>query len=309
MTLKNDLAIPPSIEDYPLQWTRNIWLLGVREFPSFLVVGEKACALIEAGVSVLARKLSEDINSLNLSVPLKYLIAAHAHADHVNGLIKLKQMLPDLSLVGLKETADILGKEKIIHNLINEDALYTKYLSNLGIITESIEKLSGGPMQFDLVMDHQQTLDLGNLELQFLQAPGHAPGNTVIRVKQNNAFLISDTAGYANAIDDILPLFFHNYIHYLDSLNVIKNLEPDYIGLGHNLILSGKLECMTFLDQAIRSAQEMKEQIVSDIHNRLSPEKIESALADKMVRFGLFKSFSEKTLMSLSKLLIRRAVE
>ena len=246
---------------------------------------------------------------MKLPVPLKYLIAAHAHADHVNGLIRLKQMLPELSLVGLKTTSEILEKEKIFNHFISEDAMYTQYLLQTDAITTAGDKLSGSPIPFDRVMADHETLDLGNLHLHFLPAPGHAPGNTIIHVEQDNALLISDTAGYANATDDILPLFFHQYADYLNSLEIVKNLEPDYIGLGHNVIITGKKDCLAFIEGAVTSARNMKSKIANDIKNSRPIEEIQNNLADKMVRYGLFQSFSRKTLMDLSGLIIRRTVE
>ena len=256
-----------------------------------------------------AELLVSDIKSLNLDIPLKYLVAAHAHADHVMGLAALHQLKPGLLLMGSQKTAAILGNENIVSKFIQEDMAYEKYLSSSGIAISNHEQVSAGSVTLDQEVDRNSLLDLGDVQLKFIDAPGHAPGHMVVHVKPDNVFLISDAAGYASAKDDILPLFFHHFRHYLESLHAIKTAEPDYIGLGHNLFISGKKESLGFLENAIQATNSSKEQILGDLNKKTPAEKIESTLSAKMMHHGLFKSFAKETLMGFSKLLIRRVIE
>jgi len=294
---------------YPVQWTENIWLLGIREFPSFLVVGKKSCALIEAGVSLLVPKILTDLKSLNLSVPLKHLIITHPHADHVAGLMKLRYIIPDVVLVGSEDSAYILGKKTVIRNFAEDDVMYGNYLLNNRLFQGTNEQLSTDPMKVDIVVDNHELIDIGNVQLHFIDAPGHAPGNMAILIKPDNAILISDAAGYAKAENDIYPLFFHNYNRYINSLKKINFFKPDHLGLGHNLLVNSQESSIKFIDHAITRAEQLKKRITDETDGNTSPEKPVSEIADQLIHYGLFKSFSWEALISLSNLLIRRALE
>jgi len=299
--------IPEDI--YPLQWTENIWLLGVQEFPSFLVVGENAGAIIEAGASLLVPKILSDLKKLNLSTPLKYLVVTHAHADHVGGLIELKRIQPNLLLVGSRSSADMLSKKKIVKNFAREDVRYGKYLAGKGVVEEK-QKIPGAePLKFDNLVDNNELIDLGHVHLQFIDALGHAPGSIAILVKPDNAILISDSAGYAKSENDIYPLFFHNYSWFIDSLRKLKTFQPDHLGLGHNLTIDGKAASQEFLDHAINTTRQMKKWITQNTHSKISQEKVAGELADCMNRYGLLGSFSRDTQIGLAQLLIKRSVE
>jgi 2-aminobenzoylacetyl-CoA thioesterase len=293
---------------YPYPWTENIRLLGLREFPSFLVMGKSACAIVEGGVSALAPKILADIEGSEVSAPVKYLVAAHGHADHVMGLMELKFLNPDMVMVGSSETGSILAKEKIIRNFVQDDGMYIQYLRNGGhSLNDAGSSLE--PLKLDIIIEDQGTLNLGDVQLKFIGCPGHSPDNRVVQVEPDHAFLLSDTAGYALAGNDILPLFFYNYRGYIDGLEKIKSLKPKHIGLGHNLLISSETESLRFLDLAVNEAGIMREGILRHIQGKVPAEKMENEIADKMTRYGLFKAFSRDTLIGFSRLIIRRATE
>lgn len=293
----------------PQIWTQHIWILGIHEFPSFLVIGKSASALIEAGVSSLVPKILSDIEAAKPSAPLKYLIATHAHADHVCGLIKLKHIHPDLFLCGSEQTGRILGKADIMKNFSEEDVAYNKYLSANGVLSITEKRLPAEPIALDLILKDHQVMDLGDVYIEIIDVPGHAPGGTAFLIMPDNVALISDSAGYANTADDILPLFFHHFQNSVESLKKLKSLRPEYLALGHNIFIDGEKSAQRFFERAISDMQKMKTGILEKLGNNSSTDTIESDLADKMRRYGMFQSFSRETLIRFSQLLIRRAME
>jgi len=254
------------------------------------VTGRNACAIVEGGVSALASKILADIEASGLPSPLKYLIAAHGHADHVMGLLKLKHNFPQLIMAGSKETGRILAKEKIIRNFAQDDVMYADYLREGGHFPDPADS-PDEPLELDLAMEDGGILDLGGVQLKFIACPGHAPDNTVIQVEPDHAFLLSDSAGYASAYNDILPLFFYSYRSYLEGLARIKSLAPGHIALGHNVLISGEPECRRFLDLAADQAIKMRESILRRIQDKAPVEETEEQIADQMSRYGLFKAF------------------
>lgn len=294
---------------YPVKWTQHVWVLGIREFPSYLVAGESGCAIIEAGVSALVPIILKGFESLGLSAPLKYLIAAHAHADHVSGLIRLKRLFPELILAGSEETARILEKEKIIQNFVREDRNYAEYLVQDGFFKGLMPQLSSGAVFVDQKYKEGEEIDLGDVHIRFVNAPGHAPGNTAFWIEPDSVALISDSAGYAKSSEDILPLFFHHYQNSIISLEKIKLMAAEHVGLGHNVIISGKDASRAFLDRAIRKTKEMKAKMVRNCDTDEKTLDFAETLSEKMLDYGLFKSFSKEARMGFLQLLIRRSFE
>ncbi|MFO7963989.1 MAG: MBL fold metallo-hydrolase [Desulfobacterales bacterium] len=293
---------------YPLKWTANTWILGINEFPSFLVTGQSNAVLIEAGVSSLAPKILQDLNTSCPAARLTHLFAAHAHADHVCGLIRLKNTHPHLHLCGSRDTGRILEKSDIMKNFVKEDHRYTQYLSTLGVPVETDIRLAANPVSLDEFFENQGMYNLGGVSIETVAVPGHAPGGTGFLIKPDNVLLISDSAGYANTADDILPLFFHNFRRSIETLEKLQSFQAAHLGLGHNVYIDGHRNTTQFFDRAISCMHRLKADILEKMQ-RSSSRRVESDLADAMHRYGLFRSFSHEKLIRLAQLLIRRAAE
>jgi 2-aminobenzoylacetyl-CoA thioesterase len=290
-------------------WTEHIRIIGIDEFPSFLVTGKTASVLIEAGVSSLVPNILKDIETINPRAPLKYLFAAHAHADHVCGLIRLKCIQPDLCFCGSEQTGRILGKAGVINTFFKEDAAYTNYLSTKGFPLNKEQQVPVEPVVLDGILENHRIIDLGGVYIEAIDVPGHAPGGLAFFIRPDNVALISDSAGYANTATDILPLFFHHFQNTVDSLIKLKSLKPGHVALGHNVHIDGEKYTNRFFDQAISDTQKMKTGILDKMADDTNMDIIESGLAEKMLRFKMFKGFSRKKLIRFSQLLIRRVVE
>jgi 2-aminobenzoylacetyl-CoA thioesterase len=293
----------------PRSWTPHIHLLGTQEFPYYLIHGNEAAAIVEGGLSALAGKVLEDLKTIPDLPPLRYLVAAHAHTDHVTGLLKLKLLLPDLKLVGTVDSAAILNKEKILAGFIEEDLTYAEFLRREGIISELPDRIPPVTPHFDLLVGDKDCLDLGDLTLQFVSAPGHAPGNLCVQILPDNALLISDTAGYGETSDDVYPLFFHHYQSYLDSLDKLAALASEHLGLGHNLTIDGQEAVHCFLAVARKSAEEFRKDVLNRCGKGEAEDSIIRDYAERLATYGLFGHFTDAALQNFVSFLVRRVQE
>ncbi len=294
--------------EFPRKWTENIRMLGCQEFPYYLIIGENACAIVEGGVSALAPKVLKEFEALNLPAPLKHLVIAHAHTDHVTGLMRLKRMQPDFALTGSSDSEYILGKEKVVGNFIAEDAVYNEFMVREGIVEEVPEMLPVEPVEFDIIVNDDSIIDLGGVEMHFVSTPGHAPGATAVFVMPDNVLLISDSVGYGETEDDVFPLFFHNYSWFVESLEKLKALNPENIGLGHNLTIEGRERSRAFLDLAISESRSLKKEIDDKTASGVSSEELAYELAKRLANYGLFGYFPLDTLAGFTALIVRRAL-
>jgi glyoxylase-like metal-dependent hydrolase (beta-lactamase superfamily II) len=83
-----------------------------------------------------------------------YILETHAHADHLSAAQVLKEIYPSAKLGIGKEITKVQGSFSDIYNL--------KDVNTNGI-------------QFDLLLEDNQILDVGSFELKVLFTPGHTP--------------------------------------------------------------------------------------------------------------------------------------
>ena len=99
-------------------------------------------------------KPTEFISSNNLEV--EYIIVTHHHSDHTGGIREIKDLIPD---------------SKIVASEIESEELVVKA---------------------DIIVEDNDTLELGDIKLKFILTPGHTAGGICIIV-DNEALLTGDT--------------------------------------------------------------------------------------------------------------------
>ncbi|MFP4476197.1 MAG: MBL fold metallo-hydrolase [Desulfatibacillaceae bacterium] len=293
----------------PIELAPHVHMLGTSEFPYFLIRGSEACAIFEGGISALATVAMDHLASLDVFVPLRYLVAAHTHTDHVTGLVRLKRAEPRLVFIATHDSAKVLAREKVVTHFADEDMMYCEQLVEKGVLPTVPAPMSGDPVMVDREVTDLETLDLGGVTLEFLEAPGHAPGNLCVRVPEDGVLFATDTPGYAQTPQDVYPMFFHDYARYMESLERLKTLEFDTMFLGHNVGIHGRGQCMAFVDHALAEARIMRADMANRVSGGEDREKVAREWGQRLGEFPFFTRFPERVLTGFADLLIRRSLE
>jgi hydroxyacylglutathione hydrolase len=104
---------------------------------------------------------------------VKYIIATHAHIDHVGGIEKLKQAT---------------GAAVLMHQ--NDLPLY----QNLALQAEWLGVATPGITDVDQFLKEGDSLRWGTLSLEVLHTPGHSPGSVSLHLPgENHRILSGDT--------------------------------------------------------------------------------------------------------------------
>jgi glyoxylase-like metal-dependent hydrolase (beta-lactamase superfamily II) len=135
----------------------------------YLVHDANEWALIDVGY----RDTFEDIVGIirQLDFPLsqcRYLIATHADVDHIQGLKRAKELMPQAEVVGHPDAARLIAE--------GERIMTYAEISAQGI---SIEL---PPVSFDRTIVEGDVLKIGSLSLEVWHTPGHAPAQLSFRM-------------------------------------------------------------------------------------------------------------------------------
>lgn len=135
----------------------------------YLVFDGDEWALIDIGYQDTLTEIIDMIRQLDFPLAnCKYLVATHADVDHVQGLKRAKEIMPQARVVGHPEAARLMAE--------GERIMTYAEISAQGI---SIDLPT---IQFDETINEGDTLTVGDLKLEVWHTPGHAPAQLSFRL-------------------------------------------------------------------------------------------------------------------------------
>ncbi len=290
---------------YPKKLTERVFLLGNHYISVYLVKGDRFCILIEAGLSSTAAQIIDQIEQLQIgSASIKKLFVTHAHADHVTGTSPLKQALPWVTVTAGEKTKELLSKEKIRKFFFLEDRYTSSRLVELGAISD--RNLVEDPLFYEVeeVVRPGQILDLGGIQLEIIDAPGHCMGGLALWEPREKMLFCSDYLGFCLPPDQFVSNFYVDYDQYLKTFENLRELGPRWICPGHCNVYSGE-EAARFLKG---SAGELEWVLERVSHCARFPEKLEDVKEELFHRYFVREStiFSPENTHHCMDLLVRR---
>ena len=135
----------------------NIYYVGASDLASYLIATPDGHILIDTGVAEMSSQIRHNVEALGFRMSdIKYLLASHAHFDHIQGHAVLKRMT---------------GAQVLIMDADADAMEAGRDLSPLGF--EGWE-----PVQVDRRIQDVERVTLGGTTLTATWAPGHTPGCT-----------------------------------------------------------------------------------------------------------------------------------
>jgi glyoxylase-like metal-dependent hydrolase (beta-lactamase superfamily II) len=228
--------------------------LGNRHF-NFFVVGQKEAAIVECGVTGGVYSLNQQWSRLGMKPTIRYLLASHAHFDHVCGIPALREIYSQAAVVASSEAQRVLNKAKVVQNFFEQDEKMSEVLVAEGIIPEIPYLRPPETIMIDQIIAEGEQINLmGGVQLRAINAPGHSPCNLAYYMPQEQVMFVSDAGGFQIADDSIFPVFFQGYELYIETLKRLRSFPTRVLAIPHERIwLNDGVQ--TFYDRAIETAQ------------------------------------------------------
>jgi glyoxylase-like metal-dependent hydrolase (beta-lactamase superfamily II) len=288
---------------FPMEIAPGTFILGNYYFNLFLVAGSEKTALFETGVSAGVDQVIGQLDALGICPD--FLVVSHPHTDHITGLPGLKACYPQAQVLAAQGAVEFITHPKAEPGLIKEDRFISSSLMASGITPgrpslESVPDLSG-----HTVVRESLDLDLGGGTcLTLMPVDGHSPGNLIAWEKEKNILLCSDSLGFHYPGRGFWPLFFTSARSYIDTMDMMADLDPDILCPAHH----GPIQ-----DKDVPAALALARQTTTDLINRVVQETgDDQALANDLFAESYkdeFTLYTRSNILNCNRLLIKRARE
>ncbi|MDD2511504.1 MAG: MBL fold metallo-hydrolase, partial [Syntrophomonas sp.] len=265
-------------------------------------------AIIECGVSGGVYSFQRQWEKLPQKPKVKYLVAMHAHFDHVCGIPALQKMFPAAVLLASSPAEAILKKPKIMGNFFAQDEKMSDLLAGEGIIPGGLRSPNITEIAIDKSIAEGDEIKLdGDLNIKVLDAPGHSPCSLACYLPADQAMFISDACGFQISDEDIFPVFFQAYDLYMETIKKLMSYPTRFLAIPHERIWTGG-EIEAFYARALRSAELAFDRIRDLLEQGWEDEKIEKELFARYYQ-GNLKIYTPGNIRQCVQILLWRVKE
>ncbi len=286
--------------------TDNVLQIGNRHF-NYFVVGRQKAAIIECGVTGGVKSFEKEWQELPYQPDIQYLVAMHAHFDHICGLPALKKLFPRAEVLGSAETQKVMQKTKIMENFFYQDREMSGILLAEGILDDKPETYAPETMTLDRVIGEGDTIKLDKLSLKVINAPGHSPCGLACYLPGEEVMLLSDAGGFQISDTEIFPIFFQSYKLYIETLNRLSSFPAKILGIPHETVWMND-DVKAFYHRALEAAESAFENISRMLKAGLDEERIKQSLFTHYYK-GNLRIYTPENIQICVGLLLRRVME
>ncbi len=287
----------------PKELTENVTILGNYFYNQYLVRGRDKSALIEAGVSATVDQAIAHLKTLGVAPD--YIVVTHPHADHYTGLEALREAFPNATVVATEAANKFMSHPKAIEAMVREDEHMHSIMREKGFSTDRAPVTAPPSLEGAMWVGEGDTIDLGGVELKFMEATGHSPGHVVVHVPQDDVLIVSDSLGFRYPGRRYMPMFFTNRDQYLDSLERFAAIGAEVLGLGHQGAITGRQNVAKAFDEAVEATHKFVDMALD---NTADDDKLEGELFEDLYKEELVINSPDNIHMCLH-LLFRRSRE
>ncbi len=208
---------------------KNIEVCGHPTYPGYIIKGESASMLIEAGLNIIGPSYLQGVNRvLGDCSLLNYILVTHGHYDHLGAISYLKKMIPKAMLMGHESLAGLLQKQKVLDtmNFLSEQTW--SYFEDIKKMISEKDDILIRPAALGKGLKEGDIVELGNLNCLVYETPGHTKDHLSFFIPEEGILFAGEALG--NPImqkDSELKIeFLTSYTDYLQSIEKLVKLLP-----------------------------------------------------------------------------------
>ena len=238
------------------------------------------CLIIDPGrYGIKQRKMIELLKENNMVI--KYIINTHEHGDHYEGSSNLKKLNNNIQILSSSEA-------KIFIDNPNKFANYTvggkanKFLK----FKESSEESHATKVD-DIIEEGK--IVLNNRKFEIIKLSGHTEGSIGI-LTDDKILFVGDLFVGSQMLKKFDLLLLYDVKEYLNSVNKIKDIDFEYMVLGHDKEIYSKIDSQGIINNHISAVNNYVNQ-VKDLLK--SPITIDNILKNIIINNNLSCNYTE----------------
>ncbi len=220
----------------------KIYQVGAGEGGEAFLVRTRAglTALIDAGYAYCAPQTYEHIRAIMGGAPIDWLLLTHSHYDHASAGGYLKQRMPSMKVAASSHAASVFGRPGAVATMrkLNDNQAH---LCGLDVYEDVADSLP-----VDRILHEGDLIDLGDLRLHVLEAPGHTKCSLAFWDPQAGLLVSCETMGvYGGEVPDdvevpdgvdmlVEPAYLTGYAQSMDFIRRVRALQPRRVVVPHS---------------------------------------------------------------------------
>ncbi len=219
---------------------------GFERFIGVYLLEAEKIALVDVGPSVSIANLISGLRELKVNpADISYILATHIHIDHLGGIGKAMEQMPN---------ARVIVHERGAPHLVDPTRLWQDSQRALGQQALQYQAIEPVPQDRIIVAQSGMLLDLGGTEIEVLDTPGHASHHLSFLDRKEARLFVGEAAGaYVGEVDLIRPVTPSpfNLEQALTSLDKLIRLRPQTLCYGHFGTATGALDKLNYAEQQL----------------------------------------------------------
>jgi 2-aminobenzoylacetyl-CoA thioesterase len=231
----------------------QLWFLGSEESCVYLLEGQDESMLVSGGMSYLVPDLLKQFEAFHIDeTRIAKLLILHSHFDHVGIVPFFKRRNSQIEIFASGRAWGILHMPKAIRTINQFSRSVAGRMGKEGVY-DSYDLDWRDDVRGN-TLSQGDKIDLGNLEVQIIETPGHSSCSISAYVPKFKALFASDAGGIPYR-DIIVAPGNSDFTHFQQNLEKLENLEVECLCADHYGYVAGE-EAGDFIRQTIEAAKE-----------------------------------------------------
>ncbi|MEG0843187.1 MAG: MBL fold metallo-hydrolase [Romboutsia sp.] len=278
---------------------RTYYVKGATNTGIYFFDDNKALIIDPGYRGLRPKKLIEKFKDENID--LKYIINTHEHNDHYGACNQFKEVYNNAKIVSSKEAKIYIENPEIFAKYImggKPNDFFHSILKDTCI--EHID------IDIDIAVDYSN-MKYSEIPVKIIFMPGHTSGSISVMTKDKVIF-VGDTLVGEIILKKYDFLFLYDIEAYINSLEILKNIEFEYLVLGHGKEIISKKNSYSLIERHEQAIQKYLNQVRKLLIEPITLEKllkhiiVNNNLSSNYKEYHFFKSSLVSLISYLAKL-------